>query len=156
MSAWNIDEATPRDRPMLRDAFHRVADASYVDLAALGRVSKRERLDELFDHHYKRQDKIIWVARDSACHTIGHIWLQPTLHGVTHKPDWLVINLDVASTHQRQGIGRSLLDHAASRARAAGIDRLRLFVAPWNHAALSLYEQQGFRAQTHEMTWHLF
>ena len=55
-----------------------------------------------------------------------------------------VTDLVVRETHRRRGIGRRLLDAAESRARAAGVDCVRLSVKAGNAGAQALYAECGF------------
>jgi ribosomal protein S18 acetylase RimI-like enzyme len=128
------------------------AMATYGDLASLGRISLRERLDEIFDRHYAHDKKRIWIAFSEG-KPIGLVWIQPGFHPVTETPDFLVLNLAVDPAHQGQGVGRQLMTHARTYAEARGVRRLRLFVASDNASALGLYEKLGFAERTREMVW---
>ena len=67
-------------------------------------------------------------------------------HALPDEPDaWKLDKLYVHPEHQRQGIGRRLLDAAITHARKAGAVRLVLRVNKHNAAALSAYEKYGFR-----------
>jgi ribosomal protein S18 acetylase RimI-like enzyme len=55
-----------------------------------------------------------------------------------------VTDVMVLETHRRRGVATMLLHDAAELARAAGLSRLVLHVAPDNHAALRLYDKLGF------------
>jgi ribosomal protein S18 acetylase RimI-like enzyme len=55
-----------------------------------------------------------------------------------------VLDLVVAQTARRQGIGRLLLDDCERRAREAGRDDLRLTVLARNESAHRLYRASGF------------
>lgn len=45
---------------------------------------------------------------------------------------------------QGQGMAKALLNHACAHAQAVGMTHVQLEVATDNHAALRLYQQQGF------------
>ena len=49
--------------------------------------------------------------------------------------------------HRRLGIGRALLEQAATWAREVGVSKLELHVFPWNEPAIALYEQFGFERE---------
>lgn len=55
-----------------------------------------------------------------------------------------LLNLCVHPDRRRCGLGRDMLRHAMTEARIAGAERLFLEVRPSNHAALALYEDEGF------------
>jgi len=54
----------------------------------------------------------------------------------------IAIGVDAASVGQ--GVGRRLMEAVEAWARAAGLGRLKLQVAPENHRAIALYERCGF------------
>jgi ribosomal protein S18 acetylase RimI-like enzyme len=126
---------------------------TYADLAGLGRISLRERLDEIFERHYAQDRKRIWIARAEGGQPIGLVWIQPGIHPVTEQPDYLVLNLAVEPAHRGHGVGRMLMAHARAYAEARGVRRLRLFVAADNQPARRLYEELGFEQRTQEMVW---
>ena len=55
-----------------------------------------------------------------------------------------LLNITVAGTHQRQGVGRALLNFLFNRARLAGAAQMFLEVRPSNEPAQALYRQTGF------------
>jgi ribosomal-protein-alanine N-acetyltransferase len=57
-----------------------------------------------------------------------------------------ITSVSVAPGHARQGIASALLTEARRRAAGLGMRRLALEVDGNNHAALRLYEQQGYTA----------
>lgn len=153
MDAITIREHRAADRPFVRRMLEMAALTTYADLATLGRISLRERLDEIFDRHYSHEGKRIWIAEDEAGTATGLIWLQPGHHPVTERPEYMVLNLAVEPAHRGQGVGRRLMSHARSYAEARGVRRLRLFVASDNAPALRLYGDLGFTERTREMVW---
>jgi [ribosomal protein S18]-alanine N-acetyltransferase len=54
-------------------------------------------------------------------------------------------NIAVDPAHQRQGLGRALLEEATRRLLAAGVKRIYLEVRASNQPALGLYFSLGFR-----------
>ena len=55
-----------------------------------------------------------------------------------------LLNLSVARTWQRRGLGRELLDFVLKLARNHGAERILLEVRPSNRAAIALYSSAGF------------
>jgi len=53
-------------------------------------------------------------------------------------------NIGVHPEHQRQGVGRALLEAGRKRLREAGAKRIFLEVRPSNEPALGLYYSRGF------------
>lgn len=108
----------------------------------------------------------------SRLHAIGEAEVQPWLglHDTTGRPLWLAqvegetvgwlsllgfydrpgcacaaeVAIYVAKAWQRQGIGRSLLRKAESKAVALGFDRLMAFIWRDNAASLKLFGTHGF------------
>lgn len=60
--------------------------------------------------------------------------------------EWELLNITVAKSAQRQGLGRALLAHAIETLRSKKVNALLLEVRQSNHAALSLYRELGFEA----------
>lgn len=69
-----------------------------------------------------------------------------------------IITIAVDAAHQRKGIGRKLLAHAAAHAVREGAKKLFLEVAEDNFAATALYESAGFaehgRRKGYYRRWH--
>ena len=63
---------------------------------------------------------------------------------LAHEQCAYVTDVLVVETHRRRGIATMLLHDAAELARAQGLTRLVLHVAPDNHTALQLYDKLGF------------
>jgi ribosomal protein S18 acetylase RimI-like enzyme len=57
-----------------------------------------------------------------------------------------VFGMYVAPEYAGRGVGQSLLDACIARARATGLEQLRLTVTGSNTRAKALYERAGFRA----------
>jgi ribosomal-protein-alanine N-acetyltransferase len=55
-----------------------------------------------------------------------------------------ILNLCVAASMQRQGLGRQLLDRLLQLAQTLEVERMFLEVRPSNAAAIHLYESAGF------------
>lgn len=56
-----------------------------------------------------------------------------------------ILNIAVSPTHRGRGIARLLLDHAFRLALEKGAELMALEVRATNSAAISLYEQVGFK-----------
>jgi len=82
-----------------------------------------------------------WVLRDGAelaGELAGYFLLMAALDE-TH-----LLNVSVASTHQRCGLGRYLLDKVAACTRGLGAESVLLEVRPSNLRALHVYQRYGF------------
>lgn len=82
----------------------------------------------------------IWLIRrgSEVCGYIG-MWISPKIDQFTIAP------FIIDQNHQRQGIGREALRLACAKMTEAGAGYVRLAVHPENQAAISLYENEGFR-----------
>lgn len=79
---------------------------------------------------------------------------QPTIHLITAPhgfalirvagPEAELLTIAVAPEHRRQGIARNLLTRLEADAKSANCEEVILEVAEHNHAALALYQAQGF------------
>ena len=76
---------------------------------------------------------------------VGRLSVARDPHSASHHVADL--GLMVAAGHRRLGIGRALLEQAATWAREAGVSKLELHVFPWNEPAIALYEQFGFERE---------
>ena len=82
----------------------------------------------------------VWVARTPDGEVVGH------LQAVPREPEtWEVTNTAVVAAARRAGVGRALLDRAATEARASGVRRLVLATAAADVGALRYYQRCGFR-----------
>ena len=61
-----------------------------------------------------------------------------------------VLTLAVGAPWRRQGLGRELLERAYPWASRVGVEKIQLNVRANNHAALSLYEAEGFALEGRE------
>jgi ribosomal protein S18 acetylase RimI-like enzyme len=142
---------SPDERRVARAWFGEAAEVSYPDLGALGRISRRERLDALFEAHWHHPERLLWFARTAQGIPVGLVWVQPSHHAVSDLPDWLVVCLAVSAEHRARGVGRSLMQHVRAQAEQHGVGRLRLYVASDNTPAGRLYAALGFKPGVIEM-----
>ncbi|MEB3224049.1 MAG: GNAT family N-acetyltransferase [Candidatus Sericytochromatia bacterium] len=149
------DTGAPEERRLARAWFQDAAEVSYPDLALLGRVTRRERLDALFEAHWLHPERRLWFAVEPSQGPVGLAWVQASNHAVSDLPDWLVVCLAVAPACRGQGIGRALMGHVRAQAACHGVARLRLYVAAANAPARHLYEALGYTAGVVEMTCRL-
>jgi ribosomal protein S18 acetylase RimI-like enzyme len=82
----------------------------------------------------------VWVARDQDGRVLGHLQAVDEGDGT-----WEVTNTAVAENARGHGIGRALLEHAVSAARADGAGRVVLATAAADVGALRFYQRCGFR-----------
>lgn len=90
-----------------------------------------------FEGELTREHAHIDVLRAPAVIAFHNYWLvagELHIHAIATHPD-----------HRRRGLGALLLDHAMTRARAAGATLATLEVRRGNRPAIALYERAGFR-----------
>jgi len=91
-----------------------------------------------------RPEAAIFVAEDdgpeSEKNVVGYVttWLDREA-GIGHIP-----NLAVAASHRNQGLGRTLLEHAMSHFRAAGLTHAKIETLAQNAIGNHLYPSLGF------------
>ena len=135
-----------------------------VDTASLDDLDEVVRLFTLYLEFYRRShpsetvrefvaerltsgDSVVLVARaDSG--TVAFAQVYPTLSSLDLKPAWILTDLFVDPTVRRSGAGRLLLRAVRERAAEAGASYVALETAETNHAAQTLYEQEGFEHDT--------
>jgi GNAT superfamily N-acetyltransferase len=121
----------PRQQPSIEEY-----DGPHQDLidSFLEAEDSRSRLDAYLDLGR------VWVARDQDGRLLGH--LQAVADG---DGTWEVTNTAVTEEARGRGIGRALLEHAVSAARADGAGRMVLATAAADVGALRFYQRCGFR-----------
>ena len=90
--------------------------------------------------------RLAWIARNSSGAPVGYLTAGPPDLPVETGPADLEINrIYVLATLKGQGLGRRLLDAAATAARERGATRLVLGVFGRNETAQAFYARLGFR-----------
>lgn len=88
---------------------------------------------------YSADDMLHVIQRSKV---LQHCIPQPT------EKEWCIGHVAVANSHQRQGLGKTLLATMQQQARSQGKSYLSLDVDCTNTAAISFYLQQGFIQQS--------
>ena len=83
----------------------------------------------------------VWVARDDDGTVVGH------LQAIPDGDAWEVRSTAVAHDRQGTGIGRRLLEHAVTAARADGARRVVVATAAADTGNLRFYQRCGFRME---------
>lgn len=110
-------------------------------------------VDEAYSHYIERIGcKPAPMTEDyAALVAAGAVWVitvDDSLAGLIVlrvQPDHLLVsNVAVSKTHQGQGYGRRLLDHADAFARQKGKNELRLYTNEMMHENLKIYSRLGW------------
>jgi ribosomal protein S18 acetylase RimI-like enzyme len=101
-------------------------------------------------------DRVIWKPEDDPANTLvsevngtiaGYVKLRQATELKASRHVLHVAGLAVSPAHQRQGIGRALMEAAIEQARRRGARRLTLRVLGPNTRAQALYESLGFEVE---------
>ena len=132
--------ARPSDLPELREMI-RALSAFHNDEAQV----TLERLQHLFFAPDARS--VALVARDGP-RIVGYAGLNlvPTLHSGAMRLD--IQHLFVVDTHRAKGVGRALIDLAATVARDAGAKGMTIGTDPNNLSAQAAYRAMGLEEIT--------
>ncbi len=138
-----IRPATDADIPLLRDLAQRIWRACYPGIIT------PEQIEFMLGWMYSEDE----IRRQL---TAEIPWKIATLDGVPvgylswqHEDDGRVkiSKLYVLPQHQRQGIGRAMLDHISTQARALGASAMWMQVNKRNERAIGAYLKAGFQIE---------
>lgn len=101
-----------------------------------------------------REQSAIFLAEDDG-RAVGFCQLYPSFTSAGMALTYILNDLFVVPVARGAGVGRKLLDHAASWAREEGAARLTLSTAHDNLAARALYETCGWTQDVVFRTYHL-
>lgn len=141
---------TDADRRFMAEILRLAALGSYPELAALGRVTLRERLETLYAS-YDGPARRWWVLEDAEAPVAG-LWALVQPHPIQETPEGVVVAIATLPAHRGRGHARTLLTGAEAELRQEGARQLRLFVHPDNTAARRLYAALGFAPTLLELT----
>jgi ribosomal protein S18 acetylase RimI-like enzyme len=140
-AAPSIRTARPEDAPVLAAAEREIA-------VVPGRLASRP--DELVEAAFcnsivalQDRSRGVYLVAEHAGTIVGHALLDPLPLAVTSH----VVRLTIAvhEGHQRQGVGRALMNELLSWARSnPNIEKVELQVRSTNAPALALYRSLGF------------
>ena len=122
----------------------RIRPARAADLAQIAALDDGEAGGTWTEQSYADELKLSW----SHVEVVEPAWETASVVGLLVY--WIVtdevqlLTILTAPVQRRQGIGRLMMEHLFSRAKAAGAARITLEVRPSNHAATALYGRFGF------------
>jgi ribosomal protein S18 acetylase RimI-like enzyme len=96
------------------------------------------------EQRHTRGESVLLIAEQTPRAVLGFTQLYPTFCSVAAAPIFVLYDLFVTPSARRRGIGRALLDTAASHAARAGAVRVELATARTNLPAQRLYESLGW------------
>ena len=140
-SEVEIGELTPRDAPVLAEAYERLSPQSR-DLRFLGAKPRLSRTDlEYLTHVDGRMHEALGAVDVASGRGVG------VARFVRLAPDAPVaeVAVTVVDDWQRRGLATLLLEELNERARAVGIERYTALVSGENAAVLALLERIGAR-----------
>jgi ribosomal protein S18 acetylase RimI-like enzyme len=108
---------------------------------------REDWLQPYFKNFGEKEGDVGLIAEDADGRPIGAAWFR-TYGDKNSGTDIPVHELSIAVAKDEQGkkVGRALLALLMEAAKASGVDRLGLQVAPENRRAIALYEKLGFSA----------
>jgi ribosomal protein S18 acetylase RimI-like enzyme len=138
-----------------RPLFARAIEASYEQTADCPDLVGLRRIEDIITGHMAtgRFDPRLWFAFHKAGQPVGVMLLNEMIQ----QPGFELVYLGLAPAFRGQGLARKMLAHGfglvSQRAAARPSDnpRLHLAVDETNQAALRLYEQFGFLANTRKV-----
>jgi putative acetyltransferase len=145
-----------RDAPLLRHA--RAEDAPLLAAAerAIASVPGRlaSRPDEIHDHGVGQKirdlddgDRGIYLVAELAGAIVGHAFLESLslVNGLVATAHVVRLSIAVHEGHQRQGVGRALMNELLRWARSnPRVEKVELQVRSSNEGAIALYQSLGF------------
>lgn len=131
------------------EAYHRVAEPRFFAEPTL-----QERR-ALVASWIAGSERYILVADDDEAGLVGMVvCIQRDVTGpsiIRERRVLIVDTLVVDEAHQRQGVGRLLMDAAHAYGAAHNITEFQLGVYAFNTGAIALYESMGYRTYQHRM-----
>jgi GNAT superfamily N-acetyltransferase len=101
-----------------------------------------------------RAESVIFLTEDEG-KALGFCQLYPSFTSAGMARTYILNDLFVDTAARGAGVGRKLLEHAASWAKKEGAARLTLSTAHDNLAAQALYEACGWQQDAVFRTYHL-
>lgn len=153
----NIRTARPDDFQALIPLFQQIHDQHVALRPDHYRPHEMPVPEDLFLSQLENPDYALLVAEQDGL--AGVIVLkEDSVEGsgfVFDKHYLRVISLVVADTHQKQGVGRRLMQAAYAHAETIGCDKIELGVDDANQEAIAFYEALGMAVRSRRMEWNV-
>ncbi|WP_373954669.1 GNAT family N-acetyltransferase [Exiguobacterium acetylicum] len=153
----NIRTARPEDFQALIPLFQQIHDQHVALRPDHYRPHEMPVPEDLFLSQLENPDYALLVAEQDGL--AGVIVLKEDVvegSGFVFDTHYLrVISLVVADTHQKQGVGRRLMQAAYAHAETIGCDKIELGVDDANQEAIAFYETLGMAVRSRRMEWNV-
>lgn len=153
----NIRTARPEDFQALIPLFQQIHDQHVALRPDHYRPHEMPVPEDLFLSQLENPDYALLVAEQDGL--AGVIVLKEDIvegSGFVFDTHYLrVISLVVADTHQKQGVGRRLMQAAYAHAETIGCDKIELGVDDANQEAIAFYETLGMAVRSRRMEWNV-
>lgn len=153
----NIRTARPDDFQALIPLFQQIHDQHVALRPDHYRPHELPVPEDLFLSQLENPDYALLVAEHDGL--AGVIVLKEDIvegSGFVFDTHYLrVISLVVADTHQKQGVGRRLMQAAYAHAETIGCDKIELGVDDANQEAIAFYETLGMAVRSRRMEWNV-
>lgn len=153
----NIRTARPDDFQALIPLFQQIHDQHVALRPDHYRPHEMPVPEDLFLSQLENPDYVLLVAEREGL--AGVIVLKEDIvegSGFVFDTHYLrVISLVVADTHQKQGVGRRLMQAAYVHAETIGCDKIELGVDDANQEAIAFYETLGMAVRSRRMEWNV-
>lgn len=137
---------------------YELRQGSSLDRALLVQFMQRT-YEELFPNHpiahlaqtvdsYLAPDTPLWWVSAPNSQTIAGLWVGNAIDQIQGDRHAHIFLLYVSPAHRRQGIGKTLMQHAEKWASARGDRQIGLQVLQINQPALNLYTKLGYEVQS--------
>ncbi|WP_214860250.1 GNAT family N-acetyltransferase [Exiguobacterium sp. s161] len=153
----NIRTARPDDFQALIPLFQQIHDQHVALRPDHYRPHEMPVSEDLYLSQLENPDYVLLVAEQDGL--AGVIVLKEDFvegSGFVFDKHYLrVISLVVADTHQKQGVGRRLMQAAYAHAETIGCDKIELGVDDANQEAIVFYETLGMAVRSRRMEWNV-
>ena len=131
------------------------AEDSLGDTTDRERAVLRERWPKLLAEQLRTTHPELWVMEGDAGKYLGHLWLSEKTGTLDGARVLEVTTMGIVKEARGQGLGRVLMQKAASAAREKKIEIVELSVAGNNRRARDLYRDLGYETTRRTMRMRL-
>ncbi|MFW9916370.1 MAG: GNAT family N-acetyltransferase [Candidatus Thorarchaeota archaeon] len=123
---------------------------NFKTLVLAGKEVPEEEIRDKYHNYiksidFKKRKHFIFVAEDEQGIFAGFVWFYISQGDLGDKEYVWMLDLEVAPTYRKQGLGLQLLAHAERLSRELGLDTIRTGVHGHNKAAFRLFRSKGYK-----------